>query len=314
MRIAIIGAGNVGGALGKGWARAGHAIVYGVPDPAVPKHLLAAKAAGATAMDVGAAVAGADAIVLAVPWDAVPSALMAAGDLSGRLLIDATNPLTVGPEGLTLALGFSTSGAEEVARLAPGAAVFKAMNQVGFSVMAAATGYPACPVMFVAGDNAALKPQVLALVADLGFDAVDAGALKLARLLEPYAMLWIDQAVNRGAPLDNAFAFMRQQGEAAVEYVRYVLTAHSVEDFIAAYTEAGRHLAAAPECLGYEITQCEDEAASFILRIRWASVAAHMEGFRRGPHFPPFLAAIRDFIPEIAEMRHYRQTGLAWSR
>ncbi|MEP9355108.1 NAD(P)-binding domain-containing protein [Xanthobacter sp. KR7-65] len=314
MRIAIIGAGNVGGALGKGWARAGHSIVYGVPDPAAPKHAAAAQAVAATVTDVAGAVTGAEAIVLAVPWDAVPAALAAAGDLSGRLVIDATNPLAMGPGGLGLALGFSTSGAEEVERLAPGAAVFKAMNQVGFSVMAAATGYPARPVMFVAGDDAGRKPQALGLVADLGFEAMDAGPLKQARLLEPYAMLWIDQAVNRGAPLDNAFAFMRHQGEPAVEYVRYVLTAHSVDDFLKAYEEAGRHLAAAPECLGYEITQCEDEAASFILRIRWASVAAHMEGFRRGPHFPPFLAAIRDFIPEIAEMRHYRQTGLAWSR
>jgi quinol monooxygenase YgiN len=83
---------------------------------------------------------------------------------------------------------------------------------------------------------------------------------------------------------------------------------------VAAYTEAGRHLAAAPECLGYELTQCAEDANSFILRIHWTSVDAHMNGFRRGPHFPPFLTAIQPFIPEIAEMRHYRPTGTEWVR
>jgi hypothetical protein len=79
-----------------------------------------------------------------------------------------------------------------------------------------AAGYPAPPAMFVAGDDAARKPLVLGLVADLGFEAIDAGPLRIARLLEPYAMLWIDQAVHRGAQTDNAFAFMRRPGAAAL--------------------------------------------------------------------------------------------------
>jgi quinol monooxygenase YgiN len=89
------------------------------------------------------------------------------------------------------------------------------------------------------------------------------------------------------------------------EYIRYTLVAHQPAAFIAAYAEAGRHLAAAPECLAYELTQCADDERSFILRIQWASASAHREGFRTGPNFPPFLALIRPFIPEIAEMRHY---------
>src|SRR4051812_47626660 len=116
MQITIIGAGNVGAALGKGWARAGHIIVYGVPNPDDPRHDQAAAAAGGARLaTVGEAVQGTDAIVLAVPWDAVPAAIAACGDLSGRLLIDVTNPLRIGTDGIELALGFDRSGGETVA-------------------------------------------------------------------------------------------------------------------------------------------------------------------------------------------------------
>lgn len=321
MRLAIIGAGNVGAALGKGWARAGHHITFGVPDPSDPRHKAAADGAGGARLaSVAAASAEADAIVLAVPWDAVPDAITRLGDLQGRVIIDVTNPVTSGPDGLKLALGFTTSGAEEVERLARGAPVFKAMNQVGFAVMAEAAGYPVRPTMFIAGDDDTRKPLVMGLVADLGFEAVDAGPLDRARLIEPYAMLWIDQVVARGAPANNAFAFMGRNATpetgapATVEYIRYQLTTHPAAALVKAYEAAGTHLAAAPECLGYELTQCTEDANAFVLRIQWASVEAHMAGFRRGPHFPPFLAAIRDFIPEIAEMRHYGPTPVAWRR
>ena len=158
------------------------------------------------------AVQGADAIVLAVPFDAVGDALAAAGDLSGRLLIDVTNPLRMGAAELELSLGFDRSAAEHVASLAPRAAVFKTLNQVGFEVMANTAGYAAPPVMFVAGDDAARKPVVMTLVSDLGFHAVDAGGLRVARLLEPYGMLWIHMALDRKAGLDNAFAYLARGG------------------------------------------------------------------------------------------------------
>ena len=213
MHIAIIGAGNVGGTLGKGWARAGHAVTYGVPDPSEARHRATAEAAGgAIVASVLQAVQAVDAIVLAVPFDAVGDALAAAGDLSGRLLIDVTNPLRMGAAGLELSLGIDRSAAEHVASLAPRAAVFKTLNQVGFEVMANTAGYAAPPVMFVAGDDAARKPVVMTLVSDLGFHAVDAGGLRVARLLEPYGMLWIHMALDRKAGLDNAFAYLARGG------------------------------------------------------------------------------------------------------
>ena len=88
--------------------------------------------------------------------------------------------------------------------------MFKAFNTTGYNNMEDLSGYAATPAMFVAGDDAAEKPAVLGLVRDLGFEAIDAGPLRIARLLEPYGMLWIDQALNRGAGRDFAFAMVRR--------------------------------------------------------------------------------------------------------
>src|SRR5579875_3330549 len=126
MRIGILGAGNVGGALGQGWLRAGHAISYGVPNPADPKHRAVAEAAGGARVGrVAEAARDAEAIVLAVPFEAVGEALAGCGDLDGRIVIDATNPLRMGAGGLELSVGYTDSGGEQVARLARRASVFK---------------------------------------------------------------------------------------------------------------------------------------------------------------------------------------------
>lgn len=204
MQIAIIGAGKVGNALGVGWIRAGHDVIFGIRDPKTPP---SNGPAGARYASVAAASQAAEAVVLSVPWPAVPNALAAAGDLRSKLLIDCTNPLRMGAGGLQLEIGHNTSGGEQVAALAPGASVFKTLNQTGFANMEHAGAFTPLPAtMYVAGDDAARKPMVLALVSDLGFEAIDAGPLAVARLLEPMAMLWIHMALNRGAPMTQAFA------------------------------------------------------------------------------------------------------------
>lgn len=211
MRIAILGAGNVGAALGKGWARAGHEITYGVRAPGKPEYVKTATAAGnARIRELSEAVKDAEVLVLAVPWEAATGALAACGDLSGRVLIDVTNPIRYTDAGMELACGFDTSAAEKVAALAPRAQVVKTLNQVGSDVMAAVSGYPVPPVMFVASDHEPAKRIAMKLVGELGFEAMDCGALKTARLLEPMAMLWIDQVYRRGAPADCAFALLRR--------------------------------------------------------------------------------------------------------
>lgn len=103
------------------------------------------------------------------------------------------------------------------------------------------------------------------------------------------------------------------QGEkqVVVEYIRYTVADQARGEALQrAYAIAAQQLDAAPECLAYELTQCEEDAKSWIVRIEWSSTDAHLNGFRKGPHFPPFLEAIRGFLPEIAEMRHYRLTDL----
>jgi predicted dinucleotide-binding enzyme len=205
MRIAIIGAGNVGGALGRAWLAAGHEVIWGVRDPARYPDLPAGRLA-----DPAVAAKGADAIVLATPWPATEAAIVALGDLTGRTVIDTTNPLRMGADGLELALGFDTSAGELVAGWAAGAHVYKTLNTTGSGNMDSARRYATPPVMFVAGDHDEGKPAVMGLVADLGFEPVDAGPLRTARLMEPMAMLWIEQALKRGWGPGFAFVVERQ--------------------------------------------------------------------------------------------------------
>jgi predicted dinucleotide-binding enzyme len=112
------------------------------------------------------------------------------GNLNGTIILDATNPLAMGPDGLGLEIGHSTSAGEKVQGWAKGASVFKTLNTIGFGNMANPVFRGLKSVMFVAGDDAGIKPKVIELVATLGFEVVDAGPLRNARLLEAHAMLW----------------------------------------------------------------------------------------------------------------------------
>jgi hypothetical protein len=208
MQIAIIGAGKVGIALARNWARAGHRISFGVRDPAAEKH--AALRSIGERVEPAQAATKADVIVLAVPWPAVAAAVAGLGDIAGKIVLDCTNPLTMGPQGLALAIGHSDSGGERTAALAPSASVFKVLNTTGDNNLGDPGRYPLKPVMLIAGDDGEKKPMVAKLVADLGFEPVDAGPMVNARLLEAHAMLWIDLSRNRGLPRDIAFALMRR--------------------------------------------------------------------------------------------------------
>jgi predicted dinucleotide-binding enzyme len=204
MKIAIIGAGNVGGALGRSWAKAGHTIIFGVRDPAggKTKPPLAEIGGAASSVVVPDAVRSAEVVVLATPWEAVPSVITAMGDLRGKILIDCTNPLSLNAEGsLGLSLGSSTSGAEEIARLAPGAHVAKAFNTYGWENFAdpVYAGYGELrPVMFYCSDDDDAKEAVEVLAKDLGFEPVDTGGLGMARSLEPLALMWIRLSIRDG--------------------------------------------------------------------------------------------------------------------
>jgi predicted dinucleotide-binding enzyme len=213
MKLAIIGAGNVGGTLGTAWAqKAGHEIFFGVTNPKSDKtqalvQKLGGKARAGTAAE---AAAFGEIIVLTTPWPAAEAAIHAMGDLNGRIILDATNPLAMGPDGLGLEIGHSISAGEKVQGWAKGASVFKTLNTTGFGNMAEPIYHGVKSVMFVAGDDAANKPKVIDLVAALGFDVIDAGPLRNARLLEAHAMLWIELALKRGLGRDWAFARVKR--------------------------------------------------------------------------------------------------------
>lgn len=213
MKIAIIGAGNVGGALGKAWAKAGHYIIFGVRNPGQGKTqppIAEIGAGAATAVTLPDAARSADIIVLATPWPAVPDAIAALGDLRGKTIIDCTNPLSLNGDGsLSLSLGSTTSGAEEVERLAAGANVVKAFNTYGWENFANSS-YPNAaglkPVMFYCGDHDAAKDTTKQLAADLGFEPVDVGGLGMSRSLEPLALLWIRLSIREGRNVNFTWA------------------------------------------------------------------------------------------------------------
>lgn len=199
MKIAMIGAGNVGKALGERWSAAGHDVTYGVrqPDPA-----------NSGEADVRSAAGAAEVVVLATPWPAVEDAIRACGDLSGKVLIDCTNPLLPGLAGLER--GTDTSGAEKVAALAAGAKVVKAFNTVGFNVMADPFFQGRAASLLYCGEDSDAKGMVRELALACGFEPLDVGPLKQARLLEPFALLWISMALQHGYGREIAFSLMRR--------------------------------------------------------------------------------------------------------
>src|SRR5262245_31398903 len=210
MKIAIIGAGNVGSALGHGWASAGHEIVFGVRDPNDTKvqEIVRSVGRGTRAATVRDAVAPTEVVVLATPRPAARDALTAAGSLRGKVLVDATNPLQSDLSGLVI--GHTTSAGEQVAAWAPGGKVVKAFNTIGALHMTNPRFGDQRASMFLCGDDAAAKEVVAGLATALGFEPVDAGPLTQARLLEPLALLWISRAFAYGQGLNIAFRLLRK--------------------------------------------------------------------------------------------------------
>jgi predicted dinucleotide-binding enzyme len=191
-KIGIIGKGNVGKAIQAGAQRAGHEV------------RMIGKGGG-----VKETASWADIVVLAVPYvglDAVTAEIGSAAD--GKPVVDVTNVL--GKEG-GLAVGFTTSGAEQLQKKLPRAKVMKAFNTIFAQNMS--TGKVKGTALFlpVAGDDAAAKGAVIQLAKDIGFDAVDAGPLANARMLEPLGFLNIQlgYVVNKGLGAAIGFSLVR---------------------------------------------------------------------------------------------------------
>lgn len=194
MRIAVIGAGNVGGTLGRRLAAVGHKVIYGVRDPS------AADLPGAAELPAEA-VRSAEVVIVALPWAAVEQAL-AGLDVGEAAVIDATNPLG--------AQGPARSGAERVAELLGSSRVVKAFNTTGANNMDNPDYGKQRPMMPVAGDDAEAKAIAVGLADQLGFEGLDAGPLSAATDLEHLAELWIRLAHPLGHGREIAFALLRR--------------------------------------------------------------------------------------------------------
>lgn len=206
MRIAIIGTGHVGAAIAQGLKGRGHSVTLGARDPQEARVTALAAAADAGVARPGAAAETAEIVILALPWDVAEAVVRTLGPLAGKTVIDCMNPLGRVDGMLGLVLGHTTSAGEAVQGWLPRAQVVKTLNQVGAEIMARNDHLPHRPAMFMAGDDDAAKARVALLLTDLGFQPLDAGGLIRARLLEPLALVWINQALMRGKGRNWALA------------------------------------------------------------------------------------------------------------
>lgn len=212
MRIGVLGAGRMGGAIGQRWAAAGHEVAFSYArHPARLAALARAAGSRARASDVGEAAGLADAILLAVPWHQVGDVLTQAGTLHGRVLLDCTLPMNA--DDTALEIGLTMSGGELLQRRS-GARVVKAFNTVPAEFIAAPRradgGRP--PSLFHAGDDAAAKGVAAGLIADAGFEPVDAGPLSMSRYLEPFALLMGQVAYVQEASPEVGYRLVRSEG------------------------------------------------------------------------------------------------------
>lgn len=189
-RIGIIGNGNVGSALARGLGRAGHEV----------------RAVGDAPGAVREVASWAEVVLLAVPFGAIDDVVNVAGEaVAGKTVIDVTNALDAS---MRLALGFTTSGAEELQKKLPGARVVKAFNTVFAQHMDSGRLGDQPLTAFVAGDDADAKATALELARGIGFDAVDAGPLESARQLEPLAYFNIQLGYVRGMGTQIGFKLL----------------------------------------------------------------------------------------------------------
>jgi predicted dinucleotide-binding enzyme len=189
-RVAIVGQGNVGGALARGLARAGYDMRTVGNDPAAARD----------------AAGWGDIVILAVPYSAIGAVLSELGSaIDGKVLVDVTNALTADYQ---LALGFTTSGAEELQKKAPAAKVVKAFNTVFAQHMDTGRVKGQRLSLLIASDHPAAKAAIEALGRNLGFDPVDAGPLRNARWLESLGYLNIQLGYMLGMGTEIGFALI----------------------------------------------------------------------------------------------------------
>ena len=198
MKVAILGSGLMGSKLGTIFTRAGHEVVFSYSRDPKKLEKLAREAGGkAKAGTPREAVEKADAVLLAVNWWNLDDVLKQAGSLAGKVVVTCSMPMNEDNSGLVIAN--TSSGAEALQKKIPKARVVQAFNTVPSEVFFGvfeARRKARRPSLFYCGDDAGAKKIAAELIRDVGFDPVDAGALKLARYMEPFVLLIAELAYN----------------------------------------------------------------------------------------------------------------------
>jgi 8-hydroxy-5-deazaflavin:NADPH oxidoreductase len=198
MKIAIIGTGNVGGALAENWAKAGHQIFLGVRDAANFKGEKLLKNPNTSVHEIAEAVALAEVILFAAPPQFAETIAAHFGDISGKTLIDSTNSVRTKPENYPTAFHAFTA--------LTGAAVVKCFNSTGFENMKNPDFGHVKLDMFMAGNSEAAKDVAASLAVDAGFENChDFGGGDKVELLEKFALSWINLAIMQGFGRDIGF-------------------------------------------------------------------------------------------------------------
>lgn len=211
MKIGIIGAGDVGGTLGMRWRQKGHEIMFGIRNRQSQKvQKLIELDKNLQFGEIRETVAFGDVIVFAVPWTSVEETILIAGNLTDKILIDPTNPLTPDLKGLALE---NTSAAETMSNLAKSAKVVKAFNMIGAKTLNNLIYDSQRADLFICGDDSHAKQIVRELAIDIGFDVIDVGPLVNARLLESLALLWIELAFRQKLGPNIAFKLLRRKAD-----------------------------------------------------------------------------------------------------
>ncbi len=215
MRVGILGSGLMGGKLGTIFARAGHEVVFSYARSEQKLKRLARDAKGkARAGTPREAAQEADAVLLAVHWSRIEDVLNQTGDLSGKVIVTCSLPMN--EDSTELVVAHTSSGAEELAKKIPKARVVAAFQTVPSEVLFGvyeARRKARRPSLVYCGEECG-KGVAAGLIRDVGFDPVDAGPLRIARYIEPFALLVAQLAYEGDHDPELAYRFERFGGQA----------------------------------------------------------------------------------------------------
>jgi 8-hydroxy-5-deazaflavin:NADPH oxidoreductase len=187
--IAVIGAGRIGGTLGRAWSLAGHRVIFGARDPRKPELQALAEEANAQASSIPEAVAAADVVLFAVPGAAMKDAVTPLGNtLDGRIVIDATNDVR----------GPILNAAAVVAEAAAGAAYVRAFSTLGWEIFAnPIVGGVQADLVFCAADGPP-RQMMEDLITDVGLRPVWLGGPEEVDAVDAAGRVWLTLVLKRG--------------------------------------------------------------------------------------------------------------------